>query len=287
MVQDALFPAPKPILGPVSDAQLDALRTNFEASNGAPPNPDEERVLVEWALDRDMLLQRAIDLELHLTDAVIRERLIRNMQFLGLDEDRTSDELFETALAMRLHLEDTACKRRLVEQVKQQLVAANPFPAPTQQEVYAEFEQRRADLTRPLAGFIHVYFPFDKAGEVDRVKEAVAGQPISPTHARHLGTPFKMGHHFTRLKPEQLDLFFGRAFADELLNPSLKPGAWYGPLRSTHGLHLVWLDAIEASPVQTADDVYEKLERDLTVKARGAALEEALKQLRLQYEVRS
>ena len=167
VLQELLFPAPKPILGPVSDAQLDALRTSFQASNGAPPSPEEERVLVNWSLNRDMLLQRAIDLNLHMTDPLIRERLIRNMRFLGLDEDRTSDQLFETALAMRLHLEDTACKRRLVELVKQQLVAANPFPAPTQQEVYVEFEERRADLTRPLVGFLHVYFPFAKANEVD------------------------------------------------------------------------------------------------------------------------
>jgi hypothetical protein len=263
------------------------LRTNFEAANGNPPTQEEVQELVAWALDRDMLLQTAIDRDFHLTDSVIRERLIRNMRFLGLDDGRTSDEMFEAALNMSLHLEDTACKRRLVQRMKQTLLAGNPIEDPTEQEIQAEFERRRAELTRPVVGFLHFYFPYDQAEEVDKVKEVIAGKQISPTQAKRLGSVFSMGHHFTRLKPEQLDLFFGRQFADELLGSDPQPGSWYGPLRSTHGLHLIWLDTIDESTVQTADDVRELLERDLKVQLRGEALNAALEQLRQNYEVRS
>ena len=89
--------------------------------------------MVAAELDRDMLFQRAIELDLHLYDTVVYQRLLRNMRFLQLGEGKTDQELYEEALSMRLHLGDEVVKRRLIQVMEQLMLAANP-PQPVTED---------------------------------------------------------------------------------------------------------------------------------------------------------
>ncbi|MDE0931642.1 MAG: peptidyl-prolyl cis-trans isomerase, partial [Halioglobus sp.] len=148
-LQGVFLPEPKPVVGPLSEARLDALQQQWFASVGRLPTPEQQTRMLEAELDRDMLFQRAIDLDLHLYDTVVYQRLLLNMRFLQMSEGKTDQELYEAALEMRLHLSDEVIKRRMIQVMEQLLLAANPPLPPTEAEIIAEFDQRKEELRRP------------------------------------------------------------------------------------------------------------------------------------------
>ena len=129
-LQGMFFPEPRPVIGPLSDARVEALSQQWFASIGRPATPEQQSRMVEAELDRDMLFQRAIALKLHLYDTVVYQRLLLNMRFLQMGEGKTEGELYQTALDMRLHLGDEVIKRRMIQVMEQLLLAGNP-PRPT------------------------------------------------------------------------------------------------------------------------------------------------------------
>jgi hypothetical protein len=234
-----------------------------------------------------MLFQRAVALDLHLYDTVVYQRLLRNMQFLQLGEGKTDQELYEQALAMRLHLGDEVVKRRLIQVMEQLLLAANP-PAPvTEEQLQQEFDARREELRRPPRYSIeHLYFNREREAEVDSVIATIEKQQLDVNAAREFSSPFLPGYRFTRQSPEQLARHFGGAFVENLRATDPQPQSWRGPVRSTYGLHYVWVEDVEAARDATLEEVRSQLLRDLESRARADALRSSIDAMRENYEVR-
>ena len=287
-LQGVFFPAPKPVIGPLSKARLDALDQQWLTSVGRPPTPEQRAHMVQAELDRDMLFQRAIALKLHLYDTVVYQRLLLNMRFLDMGEDKTDEELYETALDMRLHLGDEVVKRRLIQVMEQLLLAAHPPAAPTEDEIVAEFGKRREELRRaPRYSIEHIYFNRAREADADAVIAEINAKHLSPEEARHLSSPFLPGYRFTRQTPDQLARHFGAAFVDHLLAAEPEPGQWVGPIGSTYGAHYVWVSEVEPARDATLEEVRPQLQRDLELRAREAALRDSISALREEYEIRS
>ena len=70
-LQGVFFPEPKPVVGPLNGARIEALQQQWFASTGRLPTPDQRARMVAAELDRDMLFQRAVELELYLYDTVV------------------------------------------------------------------------------------------------------------------------------------------------------------------------------------------------------------------------
>ncbi len=286
-LQGVFFPAPKPVLGPLSEARLQALQQQWLASVGRPPTPEQQARMVQAELDRDMLFARAIELKLHLYDSVVYQRLLLNMRFLHQGADKTEDELYKQALAMRLHLSDEVIKRRLIQVMEQLLLAANPPHAPTEAEIVAEFEQRREELRRPPRYSIeHIYFNREREADAAAVIAKINEQKLTPVQARELSSPFLPGYQFTAQSPDQLARHFGAAFVENLQQADPQPGRWVGPIRSTYGLHYVWVSAVEPAREAALDEVRLQLVRDLESRAKDAALRDSISAMRKNYEIR-
>lgn len=282
------FPAPRPVIGPLSDARVEMLRQQWLSSVGRAPTPEQLSRMVADELDRDMLFARALELDLHLYDTVVQQRLLLNMRFLQLGEGKTDNELIQQALEMRLHLGDEVIKRRLVQVMEHLLLAAHPPPEPTAADLAAEFEQRREELRRPPRYTIeHVYFNPEREGDVDSVIAKIRDEKLTPAQALELSSPFLPGYRFTTQTPEQLARHFGVDFVDNLQRAQPEAGHWVGPVRSTYGLHYVWVDAVEPAREATLEEVRTQLLRDLEFRARETALSDSISNLRRQYEVRS
>jgi hypothetical protein len=282
------FPTPKPVIGPLSDARIEMLKQQWMSTLGRPPTAGQLARMVEEELDRDMLFARAIELDLHLYDTVVYQRLLLNMRFLQLGEGKTDDELVKQALEMRLHLGDEVIKRRLVQVMEHLMLASNPPPAPTEVEIAAEFAQRREELRRPPRYSIeHIFFNREREDQVDSVIARIRTAQLTPQQARDLSSPFLPGYVFTQQSPDQLARHFGVEFVENLQNAKPQTGQWVGPLRSTYGLHYVWVEAMEPSRDAALEEVRTELLRDLESRARDSALGESLNSLRQRYEVRS
>jgi len=286
-LEATLFPPPKPVIGPLTDARLEALQQQWFASTGRLPGPEQRERIIRAELDRDMLFQRALALEIHLYDTVIYQRLLRNMGFLQLAEGKTDIELYEQALEMRLHLGDEVVKRRLVQIMEQLLLAANPPLVPTDAEIEAEFVARKEELRKPARYSIeHLYFTREREAEIDSVIATIKEQALFAEAARSMSSPFLPGYVFKRQSPDQLARHFGASFVMNFQDGNPQQGQWLGPLRSTYGLHYVWVEAIEPERDANLDEVKVQLLRDLEVRAKAAALQSAIENMRKDYEVK-
>lgn len=285
-LQGVFFPEPKPVIGPLGEARLESLNQQWFASVRRPPTPEQQERMVQAELDRDMLFHRAISLKLHLYDTVVYQRLLRNMRFLQMGGDQTDEELYRTALDMRLHLGDEVIKRRMIQVMEQLMLAANPPSAPTEEEIMAEFEQRREELRRaPRFSIEHIYFNRKREADADDVIAEVNEKNLTPEEARELSSPFLPGYRFTRQTPDQLARHFGTSFVENLLQAEPQAGHWVGPVRSTYGVHYVWVSEMEPARDATLDEVRQQLQRDLESRAKEMALRESIAALREHYEI--
>ena len=286
-LQGVFFPAPKPVIGPLNDARVEALMQQWFSTTGRLPSEDQKARMIAAELDRDMLFQRAIELDLHRYDTVVYQRLLRNMNFLGLGEGKSDQESYEEALDMRLHLGDEVVKRRLNQVMEQLMLAANPPAAPTEDELNAEFEQRAQELRRPPRYSIeHIYFNREREAEIDAVIATIKEKNLTASEARELSSPFLPGYQFTRQTPDQLARHFGSSFVKNLQETDPQPGHWSGPVRSTYGLHYVWVSEVEPERAATLDEVRLQLQRDLESRAKAASLRNSIDALRENYEIK-
>ena len=286
-LQGVFFPEPKPVVGPLNQARLEALQQQWFASTGRLPTPEQQARMVAAELDRDMLFQRAIQLELHLYDTVVYQRLLRNMRFLQLAEGKSDQALYEEALAMRLHLGDEVVKRRLIQVMEQLMLAANPPQSVAEAALLAEFDKRREELRRSARYSIeHLYFNRERESDIDTVIATIAEQNLSATQAREMSSPFLPGYRFKRQTPDQLARHFGAAFVKNLQEADPQPGSWRGPIRSTYGLHYVWVSDVEVDRDATLEEVRGQLLRDLESREKAAALQDSITTMRDSFEVR-
>jgi hypothetical protein len=286
-LQGVFFPEPKPVVGPLGEARMDALTQQWFASIGRPPTPEQQARMVEAELDRDMLFLQAIAMKLHLYDTVVYQRLLRNMHFLQMGEGKSDEELYQTALDMRLHLGDEVIKRRMIQVMEQLLLASSPPQEPSEDEIVAEFEQRREELRRAARYTIeHIYFNREREADAESVIARIDKESLTPEQARELSSPFLPGYRFTKQTPDQLARHFGASFVDNLVETAPQAGHWVGPVRSTYGLHYVWVSEVEAARDATLEEVRLQLQRDLESRAKETALRDSISAMRQNYEIR-
>lgn len=291
LLQGMVFPEAKTVIGPLSESRIVALQQQWLSSTGQTPTQQQLEKLIVSELDNDMLLQRALELEFHLSDPAIRQHLIRNMHFLQIAQGESEDQLFKQALELRLHLDDTVVKRRLVQIMRQRLLAANPPPLPGTAEIQAEFNNRIQELRKPsLYSFEHLFFRTPQQNELAKLVAKINQQNLSFQEVKHLGAPFIQGHKFTRQSSVKLAQNFGQQFVDGLEQATTKSevsaGNWLGPVPSVYGFHYIWLTAFEPARNARLEEVEQELRADLHYLAQQAALKDAIARLRQGYDVR-
>lgn len=296
-LQSALFPEAKPVIGPISEARITSLKERWISSMGRAPSSEQMTGFIAVELDRDMLVQRALDLDFHLYDSIVYQRLIRNMNFLQLAHDKSDAQLFKQALEMQLHLDDEIVKRRLIQMMEQKLLADNAPAKPSAAQIEAVFIERKEALRRPpLYSIEHVFFPAERAPEMVTVIAKIADQELDSKAARKLGSPFLQGHRFVQKTPNQLARNFGKGFVRELeselqaiaaqVSANAKEPQWLGPISSVYGVHYVWLADFTPARDARLDEVEEQLRRDLEYSADKQALHCAIKVLRTDFDLR-
>jgi hypothetical protein len=289
-LQSVFFAEPKTMIGPLSEARISGLQEQWLTSTGRHPAPKQMARFIELELDRDMLFQRALELEFHLHDTVVYQRLIRNMKFLQLADGKSDAELFDQALGMRLHLVDEVVKRRLIQLMEEQLLADNPAARPTAKALATALANRKEALKRPPRYSIeHVFFTRKQEPEVAGIIAAINERRLDVRSARQLGSPFLQGHQFSRQTPDQLAQNFGKDFVFSLEQALSKvqngTQQWLGPLSSAYGLHYVWVTEFEPARYAQLQEVEQQLRYDLAYAAKKQTLACAIAGLRKDYDI--
>lgn len=280
------FPPPKPIVGPLSEARVDALVAEWQNLMGRKMRENERHGLLQAELDRDMLFMKSIELELHLIDPVVQQRLLRNIDFLGLYAEQSETEKLESAYDMRMHLGDEVIKRRLIQLTEEWLLLQSPPQVVSVADIEQYFEENADQfLEDQRLSFSHVFFPREREADMNKLKSDIESQSLAFETALKRGAPFLAGYTFQSLTPDQIARQFGAGFVTNLMAQNLSAETWLTPIASTFGWHLVWIAEVKPARAQTLDEANDEILAILNRERRLEALDRAKTALRNDYEV--
>ena len=241
--------APQEII--VSEAQVEALATNFARTWMRPPTAGEIRGLVDDYIKEEIYYREALALGLDRDDTVIRRRLRQKMEFVS-DDSAAAREPTDAELAQFLH----AYADRF----------ADPPSLSFRQEVYSSErrgESATADARRALA----------------RVNAAPASRAAEPS-----GDPSLLPPQMTDVTSRDVANVFGEAFAAELEGGALD--RWIGPVESPFGAHLVRISSRTAGRLPPLAEIRPAVIREWQAAQRRATDDARYEALRSKYDVR-
>jgi hypothetical protein len=192
----------------VTAGKIEHLRASFTRVWQRPPSVDELDGLIQDYVREEVLAREAVALGLDRDDTVIRRRLRQKMEFIAND------------------------------------LAAQAEPS---DEELREYLAQHPDLFRsePRLTFRQVYLNPERRG--DAVQQDAA-RLLAELHRAGTQADFAAMGDSTLLSPELVDVrmsevagMFGALFVRQL--SQLPPGRWQGPVLSSYGVHLVFLEA--------------------------------------------
>jgi peptidyl-prolyl cis-trans isomerase C len=212
-------------------------------------------------------------------DLFVREEaLVREARMLGLDQ------------------QDDLIRRRLVQQIEfVALGAVEQDLVFGEQELEQIYRERGEDHRIPTTfSFNHVYVAVTAGGtrseeEARAQAKAILGDlnrgAAKEGSALGRGDRFLYNRSYVDRTLGEVASHFGDAMARELVRLEPDPLSWKGPLRSTHGFHLVLLTSLELSRLPGANEIRGRLREDWLRKTRDEALEAEVGKIVASYDV--
>ena len=243
------------------------------------------RSLVESAVVEEILFREALARGLEQGDRAVAWRLVQKMRFLGEDRGEDVTTLYHKALGMGLHRADPVVRRILTEKVRILVGRAAPDPSPGELEAwYAANSARYSQPSRITLR--HAFFDRSKRGE-DGAKAAAEEEAASlaaDPGRRPTGDPFVMGVRLVSQSPGDIVKFFGPDFAAEALTTPV--GSWKGPMESSYGWHVVFVEKREDDRVPALAEVRRQAVKAWEAEQRESRVQEFLEKVRPTYVVR-
>ena len=193
-----------PYLVEVSSADIEWLRTVFQKQMGREPTVRDLRGQINHLIREQILSREAIAMGLDEGDIVVRRRLAQKMEFLFKDLSTLAE--------------------------------------PAEEDLCQYFKDNRQKYETPgRMTFTQVYFNVDRRGaeEAFQAAQALINEGGEPNRGPTLGDSSLLAPVCTRCSESEIGNKFGTDFAGSIKN--LKPGSWYGPVRSAFGIHAVYI----------------------------------------------
>jgi hypothetical protein len=232
--------------------------------------------------DDERLYRAALELGVDRNDRAVRERLVRLASFVG--EDAAGEAaLVDEARRLGIARNDLVVKRHLALVMRLAAGRLEPGERPTEDDVRAYLARHESELATPArVRFTHVYLGRARHGEaLDAAAQTLLAElrrdAVPPERGAARGDPFVTGSAVGPLSAADVDRRFGPGFAAAL--DDVAAGAWAGPIRSSYGLHLVWVQARLPAAVPSLEAVRGRIvhavlreRQDARARARIAAL---------------
>jgi hypothetical protein len=214
----------------------------------------------------------------------VRRRLVRNMRFVHGDSDRSDEALFEEALELGMDRSDPVVRRRLAQRIGLGIegVARRAVPGDEELEAYLARHADRFALPATIE-LSHVFLSRDRRrdavqADARALLERLVSESIGPEAATPLGDPILLEAHQPPRSEAELARSFGAAFAREVA--AAAPGSWFGPVRSSYGVHLVWVHERRPARIPDLAAVRSAVLESLLADRAAAAVREAVRALR-------
>lgn len=284
-----LFPEPMPILGPPSTARLDLVAKSFSQLTGRTPAREDMERFIDMELQDELLFREGLKLGLHERDPAAEQRLIRNMRFLDPASDATDAELVERAMALNQHLTDVVIRRRIVQVMRQLMTAGVSQQTIAESDLREAYTRRQSDFVAPArVSFSHVFLRNASSDQAAEILARVRSEELSPQAALQYGTAFLSGSDFMQVRWGEVHSQFGSEFTDALrsrVEQGAASSSWIGAVASVFGQHLIYLHNFQVERPQQFDEVVDQLRWDLKTEREQEALDAAVRAMMTRYEV--
>jgi peptidyl-prolyl cis-trans isomerase C len=240
-----LFGAPPSEYIASENAPVEQIRQDWFAAKGTLPDAQQEAALVQEWVEDEILYRRAIELGLDQNDTVVRRRLVQRMRFF---------------------IEDTS-----------------RIEPPTDTQLRAWLERHPDRFAMPAkTSFTHLFFSRGRRGPELGPSAVAALESLKRDPRAEVDSDrFFRGNAFEDATLMEIKRAFGAEFAESIEDVAL--GQWTGPLKSSYGLHLVFVNHRVAGAAPELDATREKVEQDWLQSERARRNREALAKLRARY----
>jgi len=274
----------------IARATLDELTLRFNEQMGRPPSQAEIDRMVDAEVDEEILFREAMSRGLLERDGGVQTRLIQKMLFLeGEAQIEDAPDLLARAVELNLHQDDIVVRRILVQKMKLLGAKLSAEQQVTDPEIKAAY-QEQADILRspPRVDLQHVFASRDRRGEAT-TEDALAllarlqGDAATIDAAPSLGDPFPLGHRLAGRSQRDLERTFGGVFGEAVF--AAESDRWFGPIESAYGQHLVFVIRREPGTVPPLSVVADRLRLQLEEDRRDRNLDTLMNELRPRYVV--
>jgi len=274
----------------ITPGQIEELREGFARQMRRPPEARELDRLIANLVDEEILYREAVAQGLPELDGGVQTRLIQKMLFLeGGQAIEDPAALLARAVELELHRDDVVVRRILVQKMRLIGMTLEPGEEPTAPEIAERYESRRASLREPdRVDLVHVFLSVDRRPgsaleDARLLRRRLVEESIGPDGGVAFGDPFPLGHRLDDRSARDLQRSFGARFGEQVFEAPV--GGWSSPIDSAYGQHLVWVESIRPGPIPALESVRDRLRRELEQERRQARLEALLSALRTRYEV--
>jgi hypothetical protein len=273
------------INGP-SETFLNTSYADWESRYGSYPDAQQRAEIGKREVAQRVLFAEALRHKLQLSDPVVRQHLLKNASFLGIEG--SDSEKISTALSLNFHINDTLIRQALVQKME---TIGRGLAYPMTKIKEAELQTRYRESTdrwrlEPRIAISHIYFSKDRASKalimarVNSAQKQLTEESITDEQAFALGDYFMLGNKQPLMSLSKLQSVFGKVFAQSLA-AVVKPehtqderqDDWFGPLNSAYGMHLVKITNFEEASFRSFSDVRKLLETEYIRDAETEALE--------------
>jgi hypothetical protein len=206
----------------------------------------------------------------------------------GLVDDYVRDEIFyREGRAAGLDRDDPVIRRR-VRQKMEFLAESMAAAEPTDEQLAAYLASNAERFwTEDRLTFHHVFLSATRRGsaldgDAQQIADTLARTSTSARTAT-IGDPFLLGEEFRELSQSDVARMFGEGFAKQL--SAVEPGRWQGPIPSSFGVHLVFVDERTKGNLPPLDIVREAVQREWLNARRIEAEEKLYRTLRDRYQI--
>ena len=206
----------------------------------------------------------------------------------GLIDDHVREEIaILEAVAAGLHREDAETRRRLRQKLEAQVADRADATPVTDAELQAWLDAHPETFRiEAEAAFRHVYLDAKRRGAAAERDARVLLAKLTvtgPDAPGRVGDPSPLPRDVERSTRSAIGRRFGAAFAAAVV--ALEPGRWEGPVRSDHGLHLVWVHERRPERAATLAEARPAVESEVAAARRRRRTDEMYERLLPRYDV--
>ena len=213
-------------------------------------------------------------------------RMPTKEELTGILQNHVREEvLYQESLKQGLDKSNAAVKRALITQMDMLAEGQGQQQEISEEDILAYYTLRKEQFASPARlTFKQVYFGQEgQAGDFVRLRDTwnTAGTPFEAARAE--GTTTMLPPAIENRTSQQIDREFGEGFSGQL--EEMQPGSWNGPVASSFGWHLIFLDSLTPSAPLPLSAVRGEIYSQLEYEEKNAAKEQFYTELIQQYDV--